>query len=350
MENFFGNTISKWYKNNRRNLPWRNTTDPYKIWLSEIILQQTQVAQGLNYYLKFVENFPSVRELAEASEMEVLKLWQGLGYYSRARNLHFTARYIAEELDCIFPNTYKEIIKLKGVGPYTASAISSFAFDDKKAVLDGNVYRVLSRFFGVRTPINTTEGNKEFSELSERVLPLNTTQDYNQGIMDFGALQCTPKNPKCESCPLNAHCYAYLNKETLNLPKKLKKVKVKELYIYFFFSNKEGRLPLVQREGSGIWQNLWEFPNISSNIELEVTEAVVKFSGLFQTGNLKVKYVSNGIKHLLTHRRIYAHFIEIDDFSPNHNFKGQFLTISDLEDFPVHRLMDKFLSEYLESN
>ena len=220
----FSNTLIQWYLQNNRELPWRKTKNPYFIWLSEIMLQQTRVAQGMSYYLKFIEVFPTVFDLAKATESTVLKMWQGLGYYSRARNLHFTANQIASELNGKFPSTYKEIIKLKGIGDYTASAISSICFNKPTAVVDGNVYRVLSRYFGIQTPINSATGIKEFKALAQTLIDTEQPGTYNQAIMDFGALQCKPKRPLCSSCPLQSSCVAFGKQLTAVLPVKEKKI------------------------------------------------------------------------------------------------------------------------------
>jgi len=223
----FYNTLIYWYLHNKRDLPWRKSKNPYYVWLSEIILQQTRVAQGLPYFLNFTKAFPTVFDLAEAKENTVLKLWQGLGYYSRARNLHFSAKYIKNELNGIFPTTYKDLLKLKGVGDYTASAIASICFNEPTAVVDGNVYRVLSRYFGIKTPINSTEGIKEFKKLAQTLIHTKDPGTYNQAIMDFGATLCKPKNPLCNECPFANSCVS-LEKNLINeLPIKEKKVKLK---------------------------------------------------------------------------------------------------------------------------
>ena len=219
----FHSTLTSWYSVNKRNLPWRASKNPYKIWLSEIILQQTQVKQGQPYYESFLATYPNVQALAEASESDVLKLWQGLGYYSRARNLHFTAKHITENLDRVFPKNYKTLLELKGVGDYTASAIASICYEEPVAVVDGNVYRVLARYFGIDTPINSTEGIKQFKAVAESLLPLSNFGDYNQAIMEFGALQCTPKAPKCESCCFNVECLSLKEGVVKESKKKLKK-------------------------------------------------------------------------------------------------------------------------------
>ena len=223
----FSNTLVYWYLQNKRELPWRKSKDPYLVWLSEIILQQTRIAQGMSYFLKFADAFPTVHDLANADESTVLKLWQGLGYYSRARNLHFSAKYISSELKGDFPKTYKEIIKLKGVGDYTASAIASICFDEPTAVVDGNVYRVLARYYGISTPINSTKGIKEFKALAQSVIDESQPGVFNQAIMDFGSLQCKPQNPDCDSCPLSSSCVAFEKKTIQELPVKEKKIKIK---------------------------------------------------------------------------------------------------------------------------
>ena len=261
----FSNILIKWYLQNKRDMPWRNTTNPYYIWLSEIILQQTRVEQGTAYYLKFVEIFPTVYDLASAKESEVLKLWQGLGYYSRARNLHFTGNYIVNELNGQFPSTYNEILKLKGVGDYTASAIASFCFDEPTAVVDGNVYRVLSRFFDIETPINSTKGIKYFKELAQELIDVDNAATHNQSIMEFGARMCKPQNPDCEICPLNDKCLALQQNKIKSLPVKDKKIKLKKRFFnYLVLVSSDEKTILNLREGKGIWQGLYEFPLVES--------------------------------------------------------------------------------------
>lgn len=254
-----------WYLQNKRELPWRKTKDPYRVWLSEIMLQQTRVAQGLPYFLKFTEAFPTVFDLAKAEESEVLKLWQGLGYYSRARNLHFTAKYISEELEGVFPKSYKELLQLKGVGDYTASAIASICYDESFAVVDGNVYRVLSRYFGVATSINSTKGIKEFKELAQTVIDETQPGVYNQAIMDFGALHCKPQNPLCDECPLAESCVALANNSVKELPVKEKKIKIKKRYFnYLVPVTEDNQTVLEERVGKGIWQGLYQFPLVET--------------------------------------------------------------------------------------
>src|SRR5690606_4230898 len=229
----FSKILNHWYSSNKRELPWRQTTNPYAIWLSEIILQQTQVIQGLPYYESFLKEFPTVFSLANAEESKVLKLWQGLGYYSRARNLHAAAKHIVNQYDGVFPNNYKTLLTLKGVGDYTASAIASICFNEPTAVVDGNVYRVLSRYFGIDTPINSTKGIKAFKMLATSVMDAKNPSEYNQAIMEFGAIQCKPKNPDCKICPLHRSCAALEKKFVNVLPVKLNKTKVNTKYFNF---------------------------------------------------------------------------------------------------------------------
>ncbi len=289
----FASALLRWYAANGRDLPWRHTTDPYPIWLSEVILQQTRIEQGRDYWLKFMERYPSVQALAEASEDDVLRLWQGLGYYSRARNLHTAARQIVAQGG--FPDTLIGIKALKGVGDYTAAAIGSIAFGLPAAVVDGNVYRVLSRHFGIHTPINTTEGKKEFAALAQELLPTSQAAAYNQAIMDFGAMQCTPKNPNCERCPIADTCIALHSHAVNALPVKLKKLTIKTRHLqYVYIRTNEGTTAIHRRASGDIWQGLWE-PLLIENAELPA------FAGTLIPLRKKVK-------HVLTHRVLYADF------------------------------------------
>ncbi|GAA4280555.1 A/G-specific adenine glycosylase [Gaetbulibacter aestuarii] len=308
----FNKILIRWYSNNKRHLPWRETTDPYKIWLSEIILQQTQVKQGLPYYEAFIKSFPSVFDLAKADENTVLKLWQGLGYYSRARNLHSAAKYVVNELNGVFPSNYKDLLKLKGVGDYTASAIASICFNENTAVVDGNVYRVLSRYFGISTPINTTKGVKEFKTLAQRVMDTRQPADYNQAIMEFGAIQCTPKNPDCSVCPFNNSCVA-LQKNVINeLPVKLKAAKPKKKYFNFLvFISEDGKILLEKRVGKGIWQNLYQFPLIETpkKITLKRFESLVKEHPKLKNQSFELRlYNEEPIIHKLSHQHLHTTF------------------------------------------
>ena len=283
----FALTLLKWFRENGRELPWRQTRDPYAIWLSEIILQQTQVKQGWDYWERFMRRWPTVEALAETTEDEVLREWQGLGYYSRARNLHYAAKQIVALGH--FPDTIEEIKQLKGVGDYTAAAIGSIAFGLPAAVVDGNVYRVLSRHFGIDTPINTTEGKKTFTALAQSLLPPQEASAYNQAIMDFGAIQCTPQSPRCIACPLMETCSAFREGRVGELPVKQKTLKVKERHLTYIYVRCEGETAIHRRGPGDIWQGLWE-PWLVEQVPV---------------GALLIR---QGVKHVLTHRTIYADF------------------------------------------
>lgn len=264
----FSNSLIQWYLQKKRDLPWRNTTNPYAIWLSEIMLQQTRVAQGTPYFLSFMDAFPTVFDLAKANEEEVLKLWQGLGYYSRARNLHKTAQYVAFELGGVFPGTYNDLLKLKGVGEYTAAAIASFSYNEAVPVVDGNVFRVLSRYFDIETDIALASAKKEFAALAFELMPKDMPAIFNQAIMEFGALQCVPKSPDCSICVFNESCAALQKKKVDQLPVKSKKVKVRNRYFnYLVVSDEEENTIIQKRTSKGIWHNLYEFPLIETEKE-----------------------------------------------------------------------------------
>ena len=269
----FSNSLIQWYLNNKRDLPWRNTQNPYLIWLSEIMLQQTRVAQGLPYYLAFTNAFPTVFDLANASEEQVLKLWQGLGYYSRARNLHKTAQYVASELKGEFPDNNRDLLKLKGIGDYTAAAIASFAYNEAVPVVDGNVFRVLSRYFDIETDISLATAKKEFAALAFELMPKNDPASFNQAIMEFGALQCVPKNPNCEICVFNSSCAALQKKKVQLLPFKSKKTKVSyRFFNYLVFEDDNLNTIIQKRDQKGIWHNLYEFPLVETESEVDFDE------------------------------------------------------------------------------
>lgn len=340
----WSNALINWYSVNKRDLPWRNTTNPYYIWLSEIILQQTQVQQGLPYYEKFVVEFPSVFDLANSTEKKVLKLWQGLGYYSRARNLHASAKYIANELQGEFPNKYKEILKLKGVGDYTASAIASISFGEVTAVLDGNVYRVLSRYFGIDTPINTTKGNKEFKTLVQSLIDSKRPAEFNQAIMEFGARQCKPKSPNCDSCIYNSSCYALQHHKVDVLPVKLKKLKIKKRYFNYCVIISSNQHTLLEERKSGIWQNLYQFPLLESKAALNIDafELALKESTLVKENTYTVSlYNSEDIVHKLSHQHLYTKFwiIQLDKTI-------EAISVSDLKTYPMPVLISNFAEKF----
>ncbi|TXE09560.1 A/G-specific adenine glycosylase [Seonamhaeicola algicola] len=308
----FTKTITSWYSVNKRSLPWRDTKNPYNIWLSEIILQQTQVKQGLPYYYAFLKAFPSVFHLAEAQESDVLKLWQGLGYYSRARNLHAAAKYVVNDLNGTFPSNYKDLLKLKGVGDYTASAIASICFNENTAVVDGNVYRVLARYFGVNIPINTTKGVKYFKTLAQTLIDAKNPADYNQAIMEFGAIQCKPQSPNCNICPLNTSCEALAKNMVKTLPVKLKANKVKKRYFNFLvFISEDGKTILEKRTGKGIWQNLYQFPLVETkqDADFDVFSEQLKTETLLKKQSFQLSlYNKDSIVHKLSHQHLYTKF------------------------------------------
>ncbi len=338
MSHPFATTLLNWFRQNARELPWRNSRDPYAIWLSEIILQQTRVQQGWEYWERFMKRWPTVDLLAQATEDEVLREWQGLGYYSRARNLHFAARQIVEQGR--FPDTFEDIRKLKGVGDYTAAAIASMAFDLPQAVVDGNVYRVLARHYGIATPINTTEGKKEFALLAQELLPPQEASAYNQAIMDFGATLCTPLSPHCEDCPLQESCIARREGRVQELPVKLKKLKIRErrlTYIYIRWRTAEerekgeGGRTAIRRRGAGdIWQGLWE------PVAIETSEQLAALSA---HGTLSL--IKKDFKHVLTHRILFCDFYLLEtEQQPQLPEDYQWVQEEELEHYAFPRMME----------
>ncbi len=324
-------SIAKWYRQNSRNLPWRETKSAYFIWLSEIIMQQTRIEQGTAYYLKFITAYPTIFDLACASEQDVLNNWQGLGYYSRARNLHFTAKHIVNELNGEFPSTYAEIIKLKGIGSYTAAAIASFAFDECRAVVDGNVYRFLSRLFDVGTPIDSTQGKKEFQLLADSLIENAKPALHNQAMMEMGSLICAPK-PSCEICPVNLHCIALKNKTVEDRPVKSKKTKVRDRYFHYIIYVSNKKTIITQRTEKDIWQKLYQFPLIESTHSNAPThlEDIIESS-------------SEPIKHILSHQHIYAVFHRVHEIPKKLNADWLIIDRDCIQDYPLPRIIDRYL-------
>ncbi|MEZ4886569.1 MAG: A/G-specific adenine glycosylase [Chitinophagales bacterium] len=349
MKHPFTEYLLQWAKENPRNLPWKDTKDPYKIWLSEIILQQTRVAQGKPYYEKFAATYPKVEDLANAPEDEVMRMWEGLGYYSRARNMHAAAKYIAYELKGKFPDSHKEILQLKGVGAYTAAAIASFAFDLPHPVVDGNVYRVLSRRFGIETPIDSTEGKKEFALLAEELLDKENPSVYNQAIMDFGSLQCTPNNPNCGNCPLQENCVAFHKGLISKLPIKGNKLKKTTRYFHYLMLQLPNEKFLLQkRVGKGIWRNLYQFPLIEGNqlLDLEELRQTEEWNQLFINQKTTVKKASKTYKHLLTHQTIFLQFFELQlKESPPTLSDCIEVDAADFDNYAFPRVMNRFLED-----
>jgi A/G-specific adenine glycosylase len=336
--------LISWYNTNKRQLPWRDINDPYRIWLSEIILQQTQVAQGLNYYIKFTEHFPTVTDLANAPEDTVMRLWQGLGYYSRARNLHAAAKFIKSEHKGKFPATYDTIKALKGVGDYTAAAIASFAYDLPHAVLDGNVYRVLSRLFDLHTPINSTQGKKEFQLLADELLDKKKAALHNSAMMEFGALWCKPQNPKCESCVLQEHCLAFKHGSVLQLPVKDKKTKIRSRYFHYLIFNYKDSVYIQKRKEKDIWQNLYEFYLLETDAP-ETEENVLSNNALaLMAATFKVGKITSLKKHILSHQHLFGTFYELQLKQPLKEKTLIKVKRKDLEQYGLPQLIIKYLS------
>ena len=344
--NGFPHDIYKWYSSNKRDLPWRKTNDPYKIWISEIILQQTRVKQGINYYNRFVDEFPTVFELANASEDQILKLWQGLGYYTRARNLHFTAKVIVNHCNGVFPADFETILSLKGIGYYTAAAIASIAFNLPYATVDGNVYRVLTRFFGISTPIDSEKGKSEIQKIATSILPEINAGFHNQALMEFGALQCVPKSPDCKSCPLSYSCYASKNNLTNQLPVKTIKIKQSTRYFYYYFIERQDSILLEKRTGNDIWKNLHQFPLIESEKELSDLEILNLKIPFLNCETINIKSVSPTVKHVLTHQNIYARFIQIETETDCLNHTN-FIRVNkkDIYKFAVPKLLEQYFKK-----
>ncbi|WP_213521012.1 A/G-specific adenine glycosylase [Nonlabens sp.] len=345
----FSRQLVDWYIVNKRVLPWRDTENPYFIWLSEVILQQTRVQQGLPYYQSFVKTYPTVEKLAAAPQDEVLKLWQGLGYYSRARNLQAAALQIVED-DLKFPDNYKDLLRLKGVGDYTAAAIASFAFHEVVPVVDGNVYRVLSRLYGISTPINVPAGVKQFKELATKLLNKKEPATHNQAIMEFGALQCTPKNPDCSSCPFKLDCVAFQEDTVRDLPVKLKKAKVKSLYHhYVVVQTPSGKTIMNQRDNSNIWAGLFEFPYIEANGSLLSSEVIGHDVFKEVVGKSRFResvYNQQPIIHKLSHRKIHAYFwvVKVEEELETA------VLVEEAFQKPVSVLIERFMKKFWQRN
>ena len=348
----FTKILLEWYRDNARDLPWRKTSDPYLIWISEVILQQTRIAQGLEYYFRFIERFPSVGELAKADEQEVLKTWQGLGYYSRARNMHKAAKEIMEKHNGIFPAGYEGLLMLKGIGEYTAAAVASIAYNHPCPVVDGNVLRFFSRFFGIHTPIDTLGGKRKVHENMRLLLDKKQPGIFNQAVMEFGALQCTPVAPNCDHCPLGDSCFAKEKKLISSLPVKENKTKITHRYFYHFVVFANGMLHVNKRTKKDIWQNLYEFPLYESLQPMELSDILQTewFLSLTRRKTFQVEFQSSEIKHILSHQTIHAYFYiiridELDSIAPPYIR----VTEEQLSHLPVSRLTDKFIKKFSQN-
>lgn len=339
----FGSIIIDWYHEHKRDLPWRNTRNPYRIWLSEIILQQTRVDQGLDYYNRFVRKYPDVKKLAAAKEDEVLKLWQGLGYYSRARNLHHASKEIVKKYGAEFPSGYDDIRSLKGVGEYTAAAIASFAFGKKYPVVDGNVFRLLSRYLGIKTPVNSSVARKEFTEAAQTLMEDYRPELFNQAIMEFGALQCKPKNPDCEACPLKQSCFAFEKKSATLLPVKTKKLRVKKRYFNYLYITHKKEIHLRKRTGNDIWKNMYDLPLIETDRKISAQKLLRHSEWKKHFSDKKVTMLPAGYaKHQLTHQTIHASFYHVTVSSPFRINGIKAVSREKLGRFAVPKLIENF--------
>ncbi len=333
-----------WYKNNARNLPWRETKNPYAIWISEIILQQTRVNQGLEYYIRFLNLFPTIEKLAEAEEREILKAWEGLGYYSRARNMHYTAKIIVKQYHGKFPENYDELLKLKGIGPYTAAAIASFAFNIPVPAIDGNVLRVLARLYGINIEINTSAGHRVFRQKSLEILDKKKPALFNQAMMEFGALQCVPSSPHCKECVFSNECIAYQTGKIKELPVKKKKKKPVEKYFHFFLIEKNNQFMIEKRTGKGIWKNLYQLPLIETEkertilTETELNKLIQKYQ---ISSPKKIKKITE-ITHLLSHQKLNITIWKLETSSINKDF----IQIEEIDKHPFPAVIAKFLDNY----
>jgi len=343
----FHKILTAWFKENKRILPWRSSNSPYQVWISEIILQQTRVEQGVGYYLRFIDRFPDIKTLAAASEEDVLLVWQGLGYYSRARNLHKAAQQIMKDFNAQFPDIYDDILKLKGIGSYTASAIASISFGLPYAVLDGNVFRVLSRIFGIKTPIDTTFGKKEFAALANSLLDKSDPGVYNEALMELGALQCVPRKPSCNICPFKDQCIAKKDNQIEYLPVKSKQPAQKNRYFNYLFINCKDKFYLHKREEKDIWHNLYQFPLIETETDLGETEVISTnlFREYINGSEAVIESVTPRIIHQLTHQRLHIRFFTIMINAPFK--KSEWILINDKEisDYPLPNPIHNYLKK-----
>jgi A/G-specific adenine glycosylase len=339
--------LTSWYQKHRRSLPWRDTNDPYRVWVSEVILQQTRVNQGIEYYYRFLERFPEVCILADAPLDEVLKLWQGLGYYTRARNLHKAAHKVCYDHQGQFPRTYEGLIQLPGIGEYTASAVASFCFNEPVAVVDGNVARVLSRLEGIDLPVNSSRGKKELAKLAQSIISRKDPAAHNQAIMEFGSLQCTPRQPDCPECPLKDRCAAYQGGMVNQLPVKQRKQKKRRRHFYYLDIEHQGDIFLHKRKENDIWNSLYQFPLIETHQPLEIPELAhtEQWQKLFSGLTPEINGVSEPYRHVLSHQKIEARFIRVKLHTTNPQLEKHYLRVDPqkLQNVAVPRLIDKYL-------
>ena len=339
----FNLLILSWFDSNKRELPWRNTRNPFHIWLSEIILQQTRVDQGKNFYINFITEFETVHDLSNADEQKVLKLWQGLGYYSRARNLHAAAQYISKELNGVFPSSFKELLKLKGVGDYTAAAIASIVYNEPVPAVDGNMFRVFSRYYNIEDDISVPKTKKVFWDLGLEIIDQKRPGDFNQAVMDLGATICTPKAPKCDICPLNGSCEALRLKKVLELPVKTKKVKVSNRFLHFIKIENEGKIAMTKRSGNDVWRNLYTLPLIETETDLLDNERLVE-----QNLQHELSYLSEE-KHILSHQNLFIKYYQLSNDADlikkmSEIIDFEWIDLNDLEEYPLPKPIEKFIN------
>lgn len=344
----FKNILLAWYRENRRELPWRETSNPYFIWISEIILQQTRVVQGIGYYYRFVESFPTIDALARADEDEVLKVWQGLGYYTRARNLHAAAKLIVEKYDGVIPESYEKLLKIKGIGPYSAGAIASFAFKRPVPAIDGNVYRIIARVFGLFASPYTAKGKGEFFSLVSDLMDKKSPDSFNQALLDFGALQCVPQSPKCSICQFVSYCYAYRNNMIASLPVKAKKIVPKNRYFTYLLIRFNEYTFISKRKSNDIWHSLYEFPLIETD-KLPLPEDLVnikEWKQLLEGSNASIVYFSSPVKHQLSHQTILSQYVIVDISEVTEKLKNSYKCVKrgSVSNYSTPKLIDNFLA------
>jgi A/G-specific adenine glycosylase len=340
--------LINWYNTHKRDLPWRHTTDAYTIWLSEIILQQTRVEQGMPYFYRFLDKYPTVTDFAAAPEDDILKLWQGLGYYSRGRNMLKTAIQVQEEYGGIFPTSYNHLIKLKGIGEYTAAAIASFSDNEARAVLDGNVYRVLSRYLGISEPIDSTTGKRIFKQAADDFLNRTNPATHNQAMMELGALVCKPKNPACGTCPIKLGCYAFLHNATTALPVKSKKVKIRERYFNYFVIADDNRILINKRSEGDIWANMYDLPLIETTHQTTIDELAALPETVEVFGpELRIKKIFPVVKHILTHQHLYVRFIVLEQKPLRMSKNWAFIEVENLRQTALPKVIFIFLDNFL---
>jgi len=342
----FSAELIAWYTNNKRDLPWRNTTDAYIIWLSEIILQQTRVEQGMPYFYRFAEKYPTVTAFAAAHEDDILRLWQGLGYYSRGRNMLKTAQLVQQQYNGVFPVSYHQLIKLKGIGEYTAAAISSFSANEARAVVDGNVYRVLARFFGVDEPINSPKGKKTFQKIADEVLDNTRPALHNQAMMEFGAMLCKPKNPACGICPVRTGCIAFKTNATTYLPVKLKTVKIRKRYFNYMLISDGEKILMNKRDEGDIWANMYDLPLVETPELIEIIE-LLQLPQMKKFGsNVALKDNSAVIKHVLTHQQLFIRFLILKDFPKELQGNWFYADVENLKDLALPKPIFIFIKYF----